>query len=182
MFLAFCCCRQTEIDTAYSIPDSTDIDQIISVIIAQDSLGRSENDSSKRSTPVLKHLRKLYVAFPLQQGELPLREYMDSVNAKELLSYRICSGNNLTQRDSNFFLFQNRILKRFVIADTLQQKILTVNETSAPHYDISIPIFSANKSKAYVIVSLNKTGLDNQSYSLSLKKANGQWKIEDRSY
>ncbi len=181
LFISIISCSKKKINLDYKTPNSADINKIVSTIIYEDSLRVLRIDSTKFSKPFLRDLRKVFISFPIKQGNLPLARFKDSVNVQNLLSFEMCKGNKFTKSDSLYFKYQNEVLKDFTIENDIQKKVIPVKNPHLPFYDMTIPIFSFDNLKAFVIVKINKTGIDNPSYEVSLRKENGKWLIESRN-
>ena len=85
----------------------------------------------------------------------------------------------LTKSDSSYFKYQNENLKSFTIDKKLQDQFIISGNLELPFYDMTIPIFSLDNNKAFVIVKVNNTGIDNPSYEVILSKEKGKWRIQN---
>lgn len=194
--LLFSCKDKSVIN--YSLPDSNDIEKIIETIIMDDSIPVLKydaapdtlhaSDGKSRVVIPIKHpfnidLEKMKILFSLPQKDkdmeltppLPFHciYFKDIVHEEEQM---------FTTNDSAYVSYQNDSLNRFLIKGNIRNKIyITTSEKQAgkqdAYFSCSIPVFSADKKKAYVELTYNCFGLCSSSNLYLLAKTNTTWKI-----
>ncbi|MBD3584034.1 hypothetical protein [Flavobacterium selenitireducens] len=164
--------------TDFNLPNPDDINQVVSVISKEYSLPFLKTVIRKNRRPFSKELRKIYISFTPKQGNLPFPRFADSIYAQTLLSYNMSQDKTLTKRDSSYFKFQNESVKNFTINKELQDEFIIAKNLELPFYDMTIPIFSPDNNKAFVIVKVNNTGIEDPSYEVILNKEKGKWCIK----
>lgn len=185
----------------YSLPDSNDIEEIIATIITDDRIPvlkydvppdtlYAEDNTSRVVFPI-KHrfstdLEKLNIFFSLPQKDkdmelsppLPFHcVYFKNIVQEEAQMF--------TASDSAYVSYQNDSLNRFLIKGDIINKIhTTTSEKQAgkeeEYFSCSIPVFSADKKKAYVELTHNCYGLCGSANLYLLAKTNNTWKIVKR--
>ncbi|MFO0355455.1 MAG: hypothetical protein ACK50A_00765 [Sphingobacteriaceae bacterium] len=189
----------------YSLPSDKDINEIISTIILSDSIPvvrmEAEPDTIRvkgqpdRIIYPIRHafsveLEKLRVYFPEPPKDtfeltppLPSRigVYFDDLIKRGQADNR----NFFSKSDSAYFVFQNDTLNHFTISGNLLDNIYTTTKQQEEskeytYFSCSIPVFSFDKTKAYVVLAYNCYGLCGSGNSYLLSKDNGHWIIKKR--
>ena len=102
--------------------------------------------------------------------------------------HRDVKGNKLFNiSDTAFIFYQSQHLKqfkmtfldstKFVLTSFAREEKKRKADKHVWYYDLSIPIFSADKNTVYVELTNNCTGLCGEASYYVLKKRNGHWTI-----
>jgi len=169
-------------------PDKKDINEIIEAVIRQDSLPFVKKPVvDSNSIPLLKNLRKVRVILTDTTSEVPPPVDHTTVSVFDLLNSLVGNQKFFNRADSSYFFFQNDTVKDFSIEKTILDK-LSVNTTLSekqgmdspnkfsPYYDLTIPIFSADNTRAYVEWTTNCMGCGGAT-SFYLQKTDNKWKV-----
>ena len=132
------------------------------------------------------NLEKLRVVFPDTEHESmppPPPPPGKGVNFNDIINRgEVNSAMCFTKSDSAFFVFQNDTLNHFTFNTQLTKKLNTTiyrkqKNRKDSYYSCSIPIFSSDKTKAYVEIANHCYGLCGGVTAYILKKLNGHWTI-----
>lgn len=187
----------------YTLPNSEDINEIIETIIIQDSLpifkfaAKADTviDDNNRELIILPvnhkfsiNLEKLYVYSQSDTSELSTNEYPFAggvYNNKLINIGREENKKYFTAKDTGYFSFQNDTIKSFVFTSSLTSKIYTTSwlnekDKKTEYLACSIPVFSIDKSVAYVVLTHHCYGLCGSADGYILVKKNGKWEIAYR--
>lgn len=186
--LLFTKCKNTnEIES-----DSTkikDINEIVRTIVLEDSLNVLKKD--KESIMLCENLIRLNIIVIDKNKDkntivLP-RSYFNQISIDELLNKKIENNLFFNPSDSLFLLNQNINTEKIKINEKNIEKInLTSIEKEIgkrkanqkySFYQMTIPVFSKDKQKAYLELNHYCGRLCASGKSIYLKKINGKWKI-----
>lgn len=136
--------------------------------------------------PLSLHLRKLRVAVPDTTTNVPPPIDHNSVSIFNLLNSLVNHQRFFGRTDSSYFIFQNSFIDSFVPDKEIAQKVFTTFEyevqqnsdslVNTSFYDLTIPILSADHSKAYVELTRSCSGCGG-AIALYLQKTDDKWSI-----
>ncbi len=189
-FLFLLSCKNSESKTELEVSKVKDINQILQVVIIEDSLNVLKNGTDTRM--FCKELTKLSVYVPekAKNGEIPPPPppSFQEVSIEDLLHYR--KSFYFSAKDSLSLLKQNSNPEKFKIEESLAEKInqttkekeINKKKKGKPFdfYEMTIPIFSLDNQKAYLELNHHCGGLCGGGTSIFLRKINGKWKIVDK--
>lgn len=170
--------------------DSSNINEIVEAIIIQDSLNVLKNE--KGSDIFCADLVKVKIlhAEKNKKESVPLPPSNDFVLLDELINTKINGKLFFTNNDSITLLMQNSNPQKIRICNEIFYKINSTtseklkerrNKNNRPFsfYEMSIPLFSLDREKAYVQIGHYCGRLCGSGKAIYLKKINGKWKIID---
>jgi hypothetical protein len=181
IILAFSCKDKSE-----TLVDErkTEIERIVECVILQDSLNVFESDST--SIPLSKELKKLKVYSLVSNLENIPPKPIDGIYLNALFFYHL-DIQFLPKKDSLSILNQNQVLRTYLIGNSFsrkiklttfkEQKIKSKANLDATFFYITIPIFSADNTKAYVEVNKISFAKSGWGEAIYLERKNGKWKI-----
>ncbi len=189
-FLFLLSCKNSESKTELETSKVNDINQIVQVVIIEDSLNILKNGTDTRM--FCEELTKLTVYVPekTQNGEIPPPPppSFKEVSIEYLLHYR--KSFYFNTKDSLNLLKQNSNPEKFKIEKNLAEKInqttrekeINKKKMGKPFdfYEMTIPIFSLDNQKAYLELNHHCGSLCGGGMSIYLRKINGKWKIVDK--
>jgi hypothetical protein len=189
-FLFLLSCNNSESKTELEALKVKDINQIVQVVIIEDSLNVLKNGTD--TGMFCKELTKLSVYVPkkTKNGEIPPPPppSFKEVSIEDLLHYR--KSFYFSAKDSLSLLKQNSNPEKFKIDESLAKKInqttkekeINKKKMGKPFdfYEMTIPIFSLDNQKAYLELNHHCGGLCGGGTSIYLRKINGKWKIVDK--
>lgn len=168
-----------------------DINQIVEAIIIQDSLYISKRD--KKPIAFCTDLVKINIQIPIKNKE-KLNEPpipFNSVSINELLNFNLNKESFFLSTDSTYLISQNPGQKKFRIAQDIVAKINATTiekitskgtaEEKYSFYEMTIPIFSRDNTKAYLQLNYNCGALCGNGTEFFLSKINGKWRIINKS-
>jgi hypothetical protein len=191
VFFSIFSCKNSESKTELTTSTIKEINEIIKVIIAADSLEVFENTKEKKM--LCKELIKLNIYIPERRknGEIPPppQPSFNDVSITDLLNFDRKS-TFFKAVDSLYLLKQNLNPKKLTIDKkivgkvnfTTKDKEIGKKKTGKPYdyYEITIPVFSINSQVAYVEMNHYCGRLCGNGKSLYLKKINGKWKVIEK--
>jgi len=191
VFFSIFSCKNSENKVEFTSSRVKEINEIIKVIISEDSLEVLGNAKGKKM--LCKELIKLNIYIPEKpkNGEIPLPPppSFNDVSITDLLNYDRKSTFFKTV-DSLYLLKQNlnpeklEIDPRIVgeVNFTAKDKEINKKKTGKPYsyYEMTIPVFSLNNQVAYVELNHYCGSLCGNGQSLYLKKINGKWKLIEK--
>ncbi|MBP6557969.1 MAG: hypothetical protein KAX93_05825 [Flavobacterium sp.] len=189
-FLFLLSCKNSESKTELEASKVKDINQIVQVVIIEDSLKVLKNGTDTRM--LCKELTKLSVYVPekTKDGVIPPPPppSFNQISIEDLLHYR--KSFYFSAKDSLSLLNQNSNPEKFKIEESLAEKInqttkekeINKKKMDRPFdfYEMTIPIFSLDNQKAYLELNHYCGGLCGSGISIYLRKINGKWKIVDK--
>ena len=189
-FLFLLSCKKSESKTELEIKQVNDINQIVQVVIIEDSLKVLKNGTDTRM--FCKELTKLSVYVPekTKDGIIPPPPppSFNQVSIEDLLHYR--KSFYFSAKDSLSLLKQNSNPEKFKIEESLAEKINQTTKEKEIYkkkmdrpfdfYEMTIPLFSLNHQKAYLELNHYCGGLCGSGISIYLQKINGKWKIVNK--
>jgi hypothetical protein len=188
-FLAFTNCNTKSKQAEYNAIRVKEINKIVETIIVDDSLNvLKDNEHSKMLSENLFRLT-VFVPEKSKNNDVlpPPPPSFNNVSINELLNNRTEDNIFFKSVDSTYLLEQNLEEKNLKLNKNLIAKINSTTKQielnkkekgeSFDFYEMSIPIFSYDKQKAYVELNHYCGGLCGNGVSIYLKKINGKWKI-----
>jgi hypothetical protein len=190
-FFSIFSCKNSESKTELTPSTVKEINEIIKVIITEDSLDVFENAKGKKM--LCKELIKLNIFIPEKRknGEIPPPPppSFNDISITDLLNFDRKS-TFFKAVDSLYLLKQNLNPEKLEIDNkivgkvnfTIKDKEISKKKTGKPYnyYEMTIPVFSSNKQVAYLEVNHYCGRLCGSGKSLYLKKINGKWKIIEK--
>ena len=190
-FLSIFSCKNSESEVEFTSSKIKEINEIVKVIITEDSLEVSKNTNDK--SMLCKELIKLNIYIPEKpkNGEilLPPPPSFNDVSITDLLNYNRKSIF-FKDIDSLYLLKQNLNPAKLeidsnIVRDvnfTAKDKEISKKKTEKlySYYEMTIPIFSLNNEVAYVELNHYCGRLCGSGQSLYLKKIDGKWKIIEK--
>ena len=189
LFIAFSCYQNKKEKPNTNSESITNINEIVEAIIIQDSL--DVFSKSKDSPMFCSELRKLNISIPEknENGLIPPPPPR-GIYITRLLSDKII-GERFSAKDSLFILEQNSNPEKLKIKKKLLSKLnsITIEEALIKRkkskklftfYEMTIPVFSIDRKKAYVELDHHCSGLCGSGLAIYLKKINGKWQIIEK--
>ena len=201
-------CRGEDHGQTFLLPDNTDINNIVWTIITEDSLPVLKKrdtlayDAGSQVAfiaipiPFSVELRKIKVVIPekrtpdIPPPHPPPPGVTETVSISELLNKTLDEKTFFNSSDSLYILFQNDTLRQFHIAEnivdkliptTLSEQIEKYKRKERVHYfEMTIPVFSADNKRTYVILIDNCPRLCGGAMEIFLQKINNKWIIVSR--
>ena len=189
--LLFANCKKN--NSEFEDSELKDINQIVKTVILEDSLNVLK--SKIESKMFCENLIKLDIYIPEKRKAnepipLPPPPSFNDVSIENLLYYKIENQTFFTSKDSIFLLEQNLKPNKLKIENEIIEKINATSKNielqkkkigkSYNYYEMTIPIFSKDKQKAYLELNHYCGGLCGSGKSIYLKKINGKWKIVEK--
>lgn len=188
LIFAFCSCQNKKEKTSIATEQIKDINEIVEAIIIQDSL--DVFSKSEDSTAFCSELRKLNIHIPQKKNSedfILLPPLSGGIYITQLLPSKIKGQTFFSSKDSLYLLEQNSNPDKLKIGKSIVEKLNTTtiektkikrkNRQRSRFYEMTIPIFSADKQNAYVELDYECGGLCGSGQAIYLKKINGKWKI-----
>ena len=190
IFSLLACKNKSE--RTFVLPSDDEINSIIEAVIYQDSLPvfkdyKHFNSGRTKPDTIAIDLRKIILTFPTTGVPPPPTLNSTPISMLDLLSPEVSGKEFFNKSDSSYIIYQNKHLKSFVIAKSISSKLLVTTysrelkkwETKyfIQYYDLSIPILSTDKKKAYVEITYNCSGLCGSGKAVYLEKINNKWII-----
>ncbi len=176
--LLFVSCKNKEAKQNFVIPDTSDINEIVTTIITADSLSNRPNSPLSVDLEKITIVGKNVDTIPPLMGtnNLPLTALLDEN-----------SNKYFSNKDSSYFFFQNKIMLSFRLNSSFSKLIELTDDKQVikkrtkqkalfRHYHISLPIFSKDRNTAYVAIDYH-CPLCGYGMAIILRKINGKWKI-----
>ena len=186
LFIAFSCSQNKKEKPNTNSESITNINEIVEAIIIQDSL--DVFSKSKDSPMFCSELRKLKIFIPekIENGLTPPPPPRD-IYITSLLNHSIQEEVFFSSKDSLYLLKQNLNPERLKIETELinQLNTTTVEKELIKRkyhrkyrlYEMTIPVFSIDRQKAYVQLDYFCGSLCGGGKAIYLKKINGKWTI-----
>jgi hypothetical protein len=186
MIFVFSNCQNKKEETNIASEETKNINEIVEAIIIQDSLNvflKSED-----STMFCNELRRLNIYIPEKRNDgLALPPPPQDIYITELINSKIKGESFFSSKDSLYLLKQNSNPEKLKIEKDLINRLNTITieklETQYKKgqrirfYEMTIPVFSLDKQKAYVQLGYHCGRLCGNGKAIYLKKINGKWKI-----
>lgn len=189
MVMLFYNCQQPKSDSDFIPVEINEIAAIIEAVILQDSLDVFETENGARMLCQDLIRVNIYVAPERKAGEHlpPPPPSFTTVSIQNLMYSKMHSDDFFSSKDSLFLLQQNFNPKILKISNHIDVKINWTslnqelqkreNNERYNYYELSIPVFSADRQKAYVILNHYCGYLCGSGQSIFLKRRNGKWII-----
>lgn len=189
MVMLFYNCQQPKSDSDFIPVEINEIAAIIEAVILQDSLDVFETENGARMLCQDLIRVNIYVAPERKAGEHlpPPPPSFTTVSIQNLMYSKMHSDDFFSSKDSLFLLQQNFNPKILKISNHIDVKINWTslnqelqkreNNERYNYYELSIPVFSAHRQKAYVILNHYCGYLCGSGQSIFLKRMNGKWII-----
>tara|TARA_R110002124_G_scaffold179685_1_gene347290 strand:- start:47 stop:664 length:618 start_codon:yes stop_codon:yes gene_type:complete len=190
-FFSIFSCKNSESKVEFTSSRVKEINEIVKVIISEDSLDVSKNTNDK--SMLCKELIKLNIYIPEKpkngQILLPRPPSFNDVSITDLLNYDRKS-TFFKNIDSLYLLKQNLNPAKLEIDSNVVRNVnFTAKDKEISkkkngklysYYEMTIPIFSLNNEVAYVEVNHYCGRLCGSGQSLYLKKINGKWTVIEK--
>lgn len=187
IIIAFYSCQNKKEETNIASEEIKNISEIIEAIIIQDSLNVFSKD--KDSTMFCNELRRLNIYIPEKRndGLTPPPPPPPDIYITELVNRKVKGESFFSSKDSLYLLEQNSNPEKLKIEKTLINRLntITVEELKTQRkkhqrirfYEMTIPVLSFDKQKAYVQLGYHCGSLCGTGKAIYLKKVKGKWKI-----
>ena len=168
-------------------PDKKDINEIVAAVINRDSLVFTKKPATDPNPiPLLVDLRKIRVILT-DTADVPQPMDLTTVSIFDLFNSLVNNQRFFSRTDSSYFLFQNDSVKTYTIDKIIAEKLAYTttlveqqqkheSNKSTSYYDLTIPIFSADNKRAYIVWTTNCLGCGGAT-AFYLEKINGEWTI-----
>ena len=186
-FLIFSC-KNSESKVEFTSTRVKEINEIVKVIISEDSLDVSKNTNDKSMLCIELIKLNIYIPEKPKNGEIPPPPppSFNDVSITDLLNFnRKSTFSNAV--DSLYLLQQNLNPEKLEndnklvgkVNFTTKEKEINKKKTGKPYnyYEMTIPVFSSDNQVAYLELNNYCGRLCGSGKSLYLKKINGKWKI-----
>jgi hypothetical protein len=183
---SFLKCQTKSEKTDINPKSSDDINKIVEAIILQDSLDVFKN----RPNPSMfcSELKKITVEIPIKRKDgLTLPPFPGNIYINNILNDKVDGETFFTSKDSSSIMAQNSNPDKLKIDKAISEKLSSTtfeeelnkkkNGKEYDFYNLSIPIFSLDKQKAFVELEHHCGSLCGSGKGYYLKKINGKWKI-----
>jgi len=170
-------------------PRIHDTNEIVNTIVADDSLNLKKDSGIM----VCEDLIKINIYHPAKGKDglnLPPEPPFNKVSINDLMNTKINGLPFFSSKDSLSLIDQNpELLKHKIINSTLEkinpttkEKEISKRKTGQPYnyYEMTIPVFSADNTKAYIQLNHYCGGLCGSGTAIYLSKSNGKWKVIDK--
>jgi hypothetical protein len=187
VLLMFLGCKEKKEEVRYKDSKIKDINEIVETIIIQDSLNVSKNKLSPVSL-FCEDLIKINIHIPesTEKQNIPPIP-LNNVSINDLLNSKIERDFFFSKSDSSYLVSQNLGQKEFKIEQKIidkinsttfeKEKVKQENRTKYDFYQMTIPVFSKDMTKAYVELNHFCGGLCGDGKAFFLSKINGKWRI-----
>jgi hypothetical protein len=184
--LAFCNCQNKNEKTSLESQEIKDINEVVETVLIQDSLNVfSKSEDSKM---ICSELRKLHIIVPEKRKDgISFPPPPRDIYITSLLKKKIKDKYFFSSKDSLYFLNQHSDLENLKIGQNLINKlnVATIeeiekkykNDENVRFYEMTIPVFSSDRQKAYVQLDYTCGHLCGSGKAIYLKKIKGEWKI-----
>ena len=136
--------------------------------------------------PLSVNLRKLRVTVPDTTSDVSPPIDHNTVSIFNLLNSLVNNKRFFERSDSSYFLFQNNSVDTFTIDKSITEKLAIMNSyvqqqkinstRFAHYYDLTIPILSVDKKKAYIELTNNCSGCGGAT-AFYLEKIDSMWTV-----
>ena len=182
--ILFLCILFSSCEKSKSQIVNDEINNIVEAIINQDSLKIDD-------VLFCNELKKTTIEIPVETKDgLQFPPIPGNIYISTLLNNKVKGKPFFTSKDSLFILSQNSDTKKIKIGNTILQKLnsttfekeLMKKEKGIPYkfYEMSIPLFSKDKQKAYVQLDYRCGSLCGHGKAYYLKKVNNNWIIVEK--
>jgi hypothetical protein len=188
IFISLACKNKPE--KTFVLPSDDEINSIVEAVIYQDSLPvlkeqKFDTRSQYYRSPIATDLTNLDI--------LVVDSLVENTSLNDLLKIEKINGRLFFDKsDSLYLVFQKKYLNSFSINKQLSSKLLTTTSLEeserkkdikfSTYYDLTIPILSTDKKKAYVELTFHCTGLCGNGSAFYLEKVNNKWQIIGRVF
>ncbi|WP_426095978.1 hypothetical protein [Flavobacterium sp. DSR2-3-3] len=181
LVFVFVGCQNREQQDKFAFSKETEINSILKTIIYNDGIPLFKQSDSISLCAELNKLEILVAKYPKLGDVVTISLEQNKVNIQNLLFDK---KRFFAEKDSVFLLSQNKVLKSFTIDGNLFEKVKIITRKeidsskkySTRYYEISIPIFSKDNTKAYVEVNKHIKSFGS-GYIVYLEKINEKWRI-----
>ena len=187
IFVLLSACGQKKQVQEYKLPQINDINEVVTEVIRQDNLSSEGLDLNCS-------LSKLKVVFKKSSNNgLRPRHDPRIFTLPYYLPEKYSTNSIFLKIDSLYLLRQNDIFRKFSLDQSFTKLIHLTNESqikkkSLPNsfvancrYEITIPIFSRNRTLAYVKLTEACNVLGGSAWAIYLNKIHGRWQIIKQS-
>jgi hypothetical protein len=179
-------CKTETVKEQFPIPNKAEIVTIVETIISENKIPVKKN-SLQYHMPLMSDLEKLHVYLADTCIDEMGPPQMNELSMRRLLALKVKDRKFFSRGDSTFFLFQNDTLKTIDLDKELEVNYYlttskeqnTNEEKFTTYWSMSVPIFSKDLKKAYVVVNENCYGLCGSGGFYLLEKINNKWTIVD---
>ena len=186
IIIAFFSCQQKKEETNIASEEIKNINEIVEAIIIQDSL--NVLSKSEDSTMFCSELRRLNIYIPEKRNDgLNLPPPPQDIYITELINSKIKEESFFLSKDSLYLLQQNSNPEKLKIGKDLINKLNSItiekakiwNKKVRPFrfYEMTIPVLSLDRQKAYVQLGYHCGSLCGYGQAIYLKKVNRKWQI-----
>jgi tRNA nucleotidyltransferase/poly(A) polymerase len=189
LIIVFCSCQNKKEETNIASEEIKNINEIVEAIIIQDSL--NVFSKSEDSTMFCSELRRLNIYIPEKRNDgLNLPPPPQDIYITQLINSKTKEESFFSSKDSLYLLKQNSNPEKLKIGkdlinklnSTTIEKAIIRNKKVHPFrfYEMTIPVLSLDRQKAYVQLGYHCGGLCGNGKAIYLKKVNGKWKIIEK--
>lgn len=182
-------CKTEIVKEKFVLPDQSEIVNIIETIISEKKIPVKRDSLEYFHMPLASDLEKLHVYLPDTAKEKEMAPpTINGMTMTKLLRLKVNGKQFFNQKDSTFFLYQNDTLKNIDLHKELESHYyLTTSkeqdnikkEGGESYWTMSVPIFSKDLKKVYIVVNNYCYGLCGSGGYFLLEKTNNKWTIVD---
>lgn len=181
-------CKREIAKEKFLLPDRNEIVKIIEAINLEKNIPAKTDSLQRFHMPLASDLYKIYIFIPDENETNKLIQSFDRMSITELLNIKVKNKHFFSQKDSAFFIYQNDTLKNidlhkelnsnFYLTTSKEQDTIDKNNRE-PYWKMSVPIFSKDLNKAYLVVDEICYGLCGSGGYFLVEKINNKWIIID---
>ena len=186
ILIVFSNCQNKKEETNIASEEIKNINEIVEAIIIQDSLDVFPKDEDSKM--FCNELRRLNIYIPEKRNDgLIVLPPLHDIDITKLINSTIKGERFFSSKDSLYLLEQNSNPEKLKIENDLINRLntITIEKLKTQYkkgqrirfYEMTIPVFSLDKQKAYVQLGYHCGRLCGNGKAIYLKKINGKWKI-----
>lgn len=186
ILFTFLNCQTKNDKKDYTSDETKNINKIISAIVVQDTLDILKR--TKNAKMFCEELKRMVVEIPFKQkdGSI-LPPVSDNIYINTILNDKIKGEVFFSTKDSAYLMYQNLYPKKFKLdklytsewnLTSFEKEMIKRKEGKEyDYYEMTIPIFSKDQTKAYIEIDYHCGSLCGYGRGMYLQKVNEKWII-----